>query len=154
MSDFKIEFGAVPGLPGAVMVVLTGPVDAKSVPAFRAQMEALKQRRLRHVLFEMGEVRYINSTGLAYLITLSESIRERGGAVGLINVQPKVKLIFESMGLLGFVKFYASRAGAVRELQPPKPPVPAPPRTPAAPSVGAIRRLFRRLFGPPSERRV
>lgn len=150
--EFKVEFGAAPGLAGGVLVTLSGPIDSKSVLVFKAQVEALRRRRVRHFLLEMGQVRHINSTGLAYIITLSESMQEAGGRVGLLNVQPKVKVIFESMGLLGFVAVYPSRAAAVRDLQPsPKPK--AEPSPAAAPTAGAMRRLFRRLFGSPRDRR-
>jgi anti-anti-sigma factor len=148
---FKVEFGAVPGLPGGVRVAISGPIDAKSVGTFKAQMDGLRARRVRHLLLEMTEVRHINSTGLAYLITLAESIQEAGGALALVDVQPKVKVVFETMGLLGFVRIYPSRAAAVRELRPPAPAPAEPP--PAAPSQGTIRRLFRKLFGPPGDRR-
>lgn len=149
VTDFKVEFGAVPGLPGAALVTVSAPIDAKNVASFKAEMDALRERRIKHFLVEMGEVRYINSTGLAYLITAAESIRERGGTLGLINVQPKVKVILETMGLMGFVTLYAAREAAVKELQPAKP-APAPPAP--APSPSAIRKLFRKIFGPPSGR--
>jgi len=151
VAPFKVEFGAVPGLPGGVRVAINAPIDAKSVGAFRSQMDGIRARRLRHLLLEMTEVRHINSTGLAYLINLAEAIQQAGGSLALIDVQPKVKVIFETMGLLGFVRMYASRAAAVKDLRPPaaeadETPVPAP-------SQGAIRRLFRKLFGTPTERR-
>ncbi len=152
-AEFTIEYGAAPGLPGGARLTISGPIDAKSVPAFRAEVEALRGRRIRFFLLEMGEVRYINSTGLAYLITMAETVREAGGAVALVNVQPKVKVIFETMGLMDFVRFYPSRAAAVRDLRPPAAAVAAVANpAPQAPSAGKLRRLFRRLFGPPAAR--
>jgi len=155
VPEFKIEYGAAPGLAGGALVQISGSIDAKSVLVFKAGVDALRSRRIRNILLEMGEVRYINSTGLAYLITLAETLQEAGGGVALVNVQPKVKVIFETMGLLGFVKFFSSPATAVRHLRPAKEPkaAPAAPAPAPAPSVGAIRRLFRRLFGRPGERR-
>lgn len=155
LPEFKVEFGAAPGLPGGVLVRVTGPIDAKSTPLFKAQVEALRTRRIRHLLFEMGEVRYLNSSGLAFLITLAETMKEGGGEVALVNVQPKVKVIFETMGLLDFVRFFPSPAAAVRQLRPSKEAAlkPAAPAPEPAPRPGTIRRLFRRLFGPPASRR-
>ena len=155
LQEFTIEYGAAPGLAGGARLTISGPIDAKSVPAFRDEVEALRGRRIRYFLLEMGEVRYINSTGLAYLITMAETVREAGGAVALVNVQPKVQVIFETMGLLDFVRFYPSRAAAVRDLRPPSAAPVAPPAAkpaPHAPSAGKVRRLFRRLFGPPKSR--
>jgi anti-sigma B factor antagonist len=152
MDDFKIEFGALPGLPGGAILSLSGPIDAKSVGTFKKQVDAVRSRRIRYLVLEMGNVRYVNSTALAYLINVAEAMRESRGDVALVNVQPKVKLIFETMGLMDFVKFYPSRAAAARDLRPvPVPAQPAPPPA-AAPGPSTIRRLFRRLFGPPERR--
>jgi len=67
-----------------------------------------------------------------------------------------VKLILESMGLMELLRIYPSKAVAIREL---KASVPAPraaaPVAAAPPSKpGAIRRLFRRLFGHPDDRKI
>jgi anti-sigma B factor antagonist len=150
---FKVETGALPGLPGGVLIRVNGPIDAKSVAAFKAEMDSLSGRRIRSFVLEMGEVRYINSTGLAYLINLAESLQEGGRVVVLVNVQAKVKVILETMGLVGFLRIYPSPEKAVRELAPKAPP-PPPPEPPPTTSVGGLRRLFRGLFGPPGKRRI
>jgi len=56
--EFTVEFGAAPGLAGGVLVTLSGPIDSKSVLVFKAQVEALRRRRVRHFLLEMGQVRH------------------------------------------------------------------------------------------------
>jgi len=103
----------------------------------------------------MEEVRYINSTGLAYLINMVEAVQAGGGALVLFNVQPKVKVILESMGLVELLRVFPSKAAAIREL---KSAIPSPVAVAAAPAKasppGAIRKLFRRLFGQPDERKM
>jgi anti-anti-sigma factor len=150
---FKVETGALPGLPGGVLIRVNGPIDAKSVTAFKAEMDSLRGRRIRSFVLEMGEVRYVNSTGIAYLINLAESLQEGGRVVVLVNVQPKVKVILETMGLVGFLRIYPSTEKVVRDLAPPAAPPPSPPAPPTT-SVGGLRRLFRVLFGPPGNRRI
>ncbi|HXX94805.1 MAG TPA: STAS domain-containing protein, partial [Planctomycetota bacterium] len=87
LAPFKVEAGALPGLPGGALVRVNGPIDVKTVSAFKAEMDSLSGRRIRSFVLEMGEVRYINSTGLAYLINLAESLQEGGRIVALANVQ-------------------------------------------------------------------
>ena len=152
IAEFKIEVGAVTGLPDGAVVSFNGPIDARNVGVFKEQMDALRRRNFHRFLLQMGEVRYINSSGLAYLINMVEDVQAAGGALVLFNVQPKVKVLFETMGLLDFVKFFASPAAAVRHLRPSKPAAEPAKAPPPAPSTGTIRRLFRRFFGRPSER--
>lgn len=149
---FKIEAGALPGLPAGALIRVNGPIDLKSVTAFKAEMDSLRERRIRYFVLDMDEVRYVNSTGLAYLINLAEALQEGGRVVALVHVQPKVKVILETMGLVGFLRIYPSPKAAARGLAPPAAP-PPPPASPPASSVGGLRRLFRRLFGPAEKRR-
>ena len=155
ITDFKIEVGAVTGLPDGALVSFNGPIDARSVSVFEAQMDALRKRQFRRFLLQMEEVRYINSTGLAYLINMVEAVQAAGGALVLFNVQPKVKVILESMGLVELLRVFPSKSAAIREL---KAAIPSPVAVAAAPAKasppGAIRKLFRRLFGQPDERKI
>jgi len=156
IAEFKIEVGAVTGLPDGAIVSFNGPIDARNVGVFKEQMDALRRRNFHRFLLQMGEVRYINSSGLAYLINMVEDVQAAGGALVLFNVQPKVKVILESMGLVELLRLFPSKAAAIREL---KSAIPAK-ASPAAPAAkptepGAIRSLFRKLFGAPGdERRV
>src|SRR5262245_41545446 len=154
IAEFRIEVGAVSGLPDGALVAFNGPIDARSVGRFKEQMDALRRRQFRRFLLQMGEVRYINSSGLAYLINMVEDIQAAGGALVLFNVQPKVKVILETMGLDDLLRIYTWKAGAIRELKaaiPAKAPSPsAPPKTTEP---GAIQKLFRRMFGQPGDER-
>jgi anti-sigma B factor antagonist len=156
IADFKIEVGAVPGLPDGALLSFNGPIDARNVAVFETQMDALRKRQYRRFVLQMDEVRYINSSGLAYLINMVESVQAAGGALVLFNVQPKVKVILETMGLVELLRVYPSKAAAVREIKAAIPSQPAASASSPAKSSppGAIRKLFRRLFGHPDERKV
>jgi len=155
ITDFRIEVGAVTGLPDGALVSFNGPIDARSVTVFESQMDALRKRHYRRFVLQMEEVRYINSSGLAYLINMVDAVQAAGGALVLYNVQPKVKVILESMGLIELLRVFPSKAAAVRELKAAIPaPVPASAAPAKASTPGTIRRLFRRLFGHPDERKI
>ena len=154
IPEFKIEVGAVTGLQDGAVVSFNGPIDARNVEVFKEQMDALRRRSFRRFLLQMGEVRYINSSGLAYLINMVEDVQAAGGALVLFNVQPKVKVILESMGLLDLLRLFPSKAAAIRELKsamPVRASAAAPGAKPREP--GAIRTLFRKLFGAPGDGR-
>jgi anti-anti-sigma factor len=156
LPEFKIEVGAVTGLPDGALLSFNAPIDARNVRVFEAQMDDLRKRHFRRFVLQMGEVRYINSSGLAYLINMVEAIQAAGGALVLFNVQPKVKVILETMGLVGLLRVYPSKAAAVRDLKATIGTKSAAPSVaaPQAPAAGGIRRLFRRLFGLPGKRNL
>jgi len=153
-SGFKIDIGAVPGLEDGVLLSFNGPIDGRSVGAFEVQMDALRKRHFRRFLLQMGEVKFINSTGLSYLVAMAEAAQAAGGALVLFDVLPKVKVILETMGLTDLLRLYPSKAAAVRELKAAAGPKKAAAPPPSAPAPGAIRGLFRKIFGPPGGRRL
>ena len=155
IAEFKIEVGAVTGLQDGAVVSFNGPIDARNVGVFKEQMDALRRRSFRRFLLQMSEVRYINSSGLAYLINMVEAVQAAGGALVLFNVQPKVKVILESMGLVDLLRLFPSKAAAIRELKSAVPPKASPAASAPKPTEpGAIRSLFRNLFGGPDNRRI
>jgi len=156
ISEFRIEVGAVPGVEDGVLLSFNGPIDGRSIGTFEVQMDALRKRHFRRFLLQMGEVKFINSSGLSYRVAMSESAQAAGGALVLFDVLPKVKVILEMMGLTELLRLYPSKAAAVRDLKAAggtkkAPEVPASAPAPV-PGRGTIRRLFRKFFGPPGER--
>lgn len=117
MSDLQIQFEDIPGLPQASLVVLRGSIDAKTVFTFQSRLTAVIERGYRRFVIDMKDVKYVNSTGLGYLINLSDSIAGDAGEVALIEVQPKVKVVFDMLGLNEFFKVFESREEAVAFLK-------------------------------------
>jgi len=174
-SGFDLDLRPLPGAGDALLVVVKGPLDAKNVPGFKATLEKQVAQGVRGLVLDLEGVKYVNSTGLAYLINLSELIGERRGILCLAGVQPKVKIILDTMGVAGFFRICASVGDAVKDLgkgaRPPKPAAPPaaprpevrarkaaverepvrmspPSETPPPSPVGSpLRRFFRRLLG-------
>lgn len=157
VRDFSVDAGAIPGLPGAVLVEVRGPVDARTAEHFREEIEALAQRKLKWFILDLSGVTTINSSGLAYLVTLSGALGDRQGCLLLCGLQEKVQLVFQTMGLMSIAAIHASRDAAIQDARTradatPRPmkPVPAPP--PPRPGMNTLRRMFRSFFGKPEAR--
>ena len=151
-SGFSVDAGAVPGLPGAVLIEVHGPVDARTADRFREEVDGLTQRRMKWFILDMSDVPTINSSGLAYLVTLSGALGERDGCLMLCGLQEKVVLVFQTMGLLTIAAIHPTREEAIKDARcradaTPRPvkPVQAPAPTPGH---NTLRRLIRKIFGP------
>jgi anti-sigma regulatory factor (Ser/Thr protein kinase) len=66
---------------------------------------------------DMENVKYVNSTGLGYLINLSDSVTPDKGGISLVKVQPKVKVVFDMLGLNAFFRIFSTRDEALKHLQ-------------------------------------
>ena len=139
MPDLTIDIQSVPGLTGARKVALNGAIDGKTVLALKSEVQAHVERGADRFVIDMQQVKYVNSTGLSFFITLAGE----GDRLALVGVQPKVKIVFDMMGLGSLFKIVESFDDAVRHVTP-RAASPAPARASAAPK--ATRRV---VGGPP-----
>ncbi len=114
MPDLAIQVQVVKGLNGTAVVALNGSIDAKTVITFQTHLNSVKERGINRFILDMENVKYVNSTGLGYLINLSDSLGEHQGGISLVKVQPKVKVVFDMLGLNAFFKIYNTRDDALK----------------------------------------
>jgi anti-anti-sigma factor len=148
-SGLAIDVREVAGVPDASRVSLNGPLDARSVGAFKTAIQSLQNRGVKRFILNLSEVKYVNSTGLSFLINLSESLGQGRAAVTLVGLQPKVKIVFDTMGVTDFFRTASSIDEAVKAIR--KEPAPRPgsppktvprtaPRPPSVSSAPAVKR--------------
>jgi anti-sigma B factor antagonist len=89
-------------------LAVEGEIDLDTVGQLRERLEKMKERGVDRLVFDMADTKYVNSSALAVLVKFAETFRERGGGIALVRVTPRVKLVFEMLGLLVFFKFFDS----------------------------------------------
>jgi len=104
MAILKIEEQAAEG--NFAQLAIEGEIDLDTVGVLRAELEKLQKKGIDRLVLDMSETRYVNSSALAVLVKFAEGFRERGGGIALARVVPRVKLVFEMLGLLVFFKFF------------------------------------------------
>ena len=117
MPDLTIQVQEVKGLSGTALVILNGSIDAKTVITFQTHLNSVKERGVERFIMDMENVKYVNSTGLGYLINLSDSVTPEKGGISLVKVQPKVKVVFDMLGLNAFFRIFSTRDEALKHLQ-------------------------------------
>ena len=117
MPDLTIQVQEVKNLPGTALVILNGSIDAKTVITFQTHLNSVKERGVERFIMDMEAVKYVNSTGLGYLINLSDSVTPDKGGISLVKVQPKVKVVFDMLGLNAFFRIFSTRDEALKHLQ-------------------------------------
>ena len=116
MPDLAIQVQIVKELSNTALVVLNGSIDAKTVITFQTHLNSVKERGMNRFILDMEQIKYVNSTGLGYLINLSDSLGTDEGGITLVKVQPKVKVVFDMLGLNAFFKIYPTREDALSAL--------------------------------------
>lgn len=132
MPDLTIQVQDIKSLPNTALVVLNGSIDAKTVITFQTHLSSIKERGIERFILDMENVKYVNSTGLGYLINLSDSVSPERGGISLVRVQPKVKVVFDMLGLNAFFKIFQTREEALKHLSGMSEAVAAGPKEPTA----------------------
>jgi anti-anti-sigma factor len=116
VPDLTIQVQEIKSLPNTALVVLNGSIDAKTVITFQTHLSSIKERGVERFVLDLENVKYVNSTGLGYLINLSDSVSPDRGGISLVKVQPKVKVVFDMLGLNAFFKIFQTREEALKHL--------------------------------------
>ncbi len=79
------------------IAVLTPPgdIDIASVPALRCRLDGLVKRGVRRVVINCQAVTFIDSTGLAFLLTRARDLMRREGLLSLVNASDEVVRFLE-----------------------------------------------------------
>jgi anti-anti-sigma regulatory factor len=64
----------------------------------------------------MEEISYVNSTGFSVLLKHAELFKKGAGELVISNMHPKVKLVYEVLGLSPYVRVFPSVKEAVAAL--------------------------------------
>jgi anti-sigma B factor antagonist len=83
-----------------IEVALHGDLDSSSAPAWRARLLAISATQPDVLLrLRLGELEFIDSTGLGVLIGLRRHAVAGGGDVELVDVPDKVRTVLTVTGL-------------------------------------------------------
>jgi anti-sigma B factor antagonist len=74
---------------------LKGEIDLHVFPEITASLDAVIEKKPRHIVVDVSGVTYIDSAGLAALILAMQKVEAYGGRFSLAGVQTTVRSIFK-----------------------------------------------------------
>jgi anti-anti-sigma factor len=94
--------------PGIFTVAPIGSIDAASHAIFQDKVASVLSQNPDVVIFDMEFAEYINSMGIRVLIKTKKAMKQRGGKIVFINLQPQIKKVFDILNALPSLKVFAS----------------------------------------------
>jgi anti-sigma B factor antagonist len=82
--------------------------------AFGKRVSELAGRGIVKILVDLGEVTYIDSSGIGMLAAKLKHVRERGGDMRLLHLTPRSQRLFGMMKLMIAFESFDDEAVAVR----------------------------------------
>lgn len=114
-------------------------IDIATVPYLRGQVDGLIGSGVRRVLVNCENVTFIDSTGLAFLLSRARALLKRDGLLSLVNASPEVTRFIQIARLMGVLH--------VSPADRPPVPVPAPDAEPLWSKSFAVRQGVENLAG-------
>ena len=82
-------------------------------------LEALINEGVRKVVFDLGGLDYVDSTGIGILVTCCGKMSNAGGELHLAALQPKVAELMRIARLHQIITFYPTPAAAIADFAAP-----------------------------------
>ena len=97
-----------------VVVHLAGELDVSTAPVLQnALAGVIEAQGNLAVRLELGEMAFIDSTGLSILAGALRRLREKGGDLSLANIRPETLKVFDIVGFTGIFDIAPEPYGVV-----------------------------------------
>jgi anti-sigma B factor antagonist len=97
MREFRLD--TVGPVGDCAVLQVTGEVDVYTAPLLRDQIRELAAKGAVHLIADLGQVDFLDSTGLGVLVGGLKRLREAGGSLALVISTPRILRIFQITGL-------------------------------------------------------
>jgi anti-sigma B factor antagonist len=96
---------------GQVRVIPRGEIDLASVDELDAKLRELREDGFDHLVLDLREVTFMDSTGLRLILAWDETARQDGLDFSLMRGSATVQRLFEITGVLGRFEFVEAEGG-------------------------------------------
>ncbi len=104
-NHVEMKLQKIDAVDECLAIHLAGYIDSYNSLSFEKKIGKVIEAGFIRLVFSCEAVNYISSTGIGSFTTLLSCIKKKGGDMVLINVQPKVRNVFEVLGFSRFFQF-------------------------------------------------
>jgi len=97
-----------------LLVTPGGEIDAHNAERMRPAIDAAFEKSpCTHMIFDFGQVGFMESSGIGMLIGRYKQAEKRGGALALVNMSDAMARLFTLSGLAKIIRHFPSREEAL-----------------------------------------
>jgi anti-anti-sigma factor len=97
MSSFSYE---AKRRGGVAQIALAGELDMSATFQLEPELDRLLDARdVREIVLDLGDVEFVDSSGMGLLMATLDRTRESNTRVALVSVRPEVRRVFQIAGL-------------------------------------------------------
>ncbi len=97
-----------------LIVKFDGELDHHSAENIRTELDdVISQRRVKNLIFDLNEMRFMDSSGIGVIIGRYKNISKLGGKVSVIHVTDSIDKIFNLAGLYNIISKHNNKSEAL-----------------------------------------
>ncbi|MBM7581350.1 stage II sporulation protein AA (anti-sigma F factor antagonist) [Caldicoprobacter guelmensis] len=92
-----------------LIIKMEGELDHHTADTVRERLDnMLEDPSIRHVVFDLSQLKFMDSSGIGVFIGRYKVVSQRGGTVSVAHVTPQINKVLEVSGLYRIIKRYNS----------------------------------------------
>ncbi|WP_163537781.1 anti-sigma F factor antagonist [Gracilibacillus sp. YIM 98692] len=100
-----------------LIVRLEGELDHHSASRLKMEwQEYLKNERIKHVILNLENLHFMDSSGLGVVLGRYKEVKQLGGEMIVCSVSPSVKRLFDMSGIFKIVRLESDESFALLSL--------------------------------------
>lgn len=104
-------------IKGALVVKVEGELDHHTADAVRERLDSLlEDPSIKHIIFDLSQLRFMDSSGIGVFIGRYKVVSQRGGTVSVAYVTSQINKVFEVSGLYKIIKKYDTAEEALADI--------------------------------------
>jgi anti-anti-sigma factor len=100
-------------VPNGVVLEMTGDLTYANRDQFKTAVETIRQKGCRHLILNMAEVRFVDSSGLGLLALISQNFKLSRGKVSMLKPQSYVREIMSLVNIQKVIPIYDNEEDAL-----------------------------------------
>ena len=105
-------------VPNGVILEMTGDLTFDNREQFKTAVEAIHQKGCQHLILNMADVRFVDSSGLGLLALVSQNFKVSQGTVSMVKPQTYVREIMTLTNITKLIPVYDNEQDALAGCQP------------------------------------
>jgi anti-sigma B factor antagonist len=94
--------------PGIFVVAPIGSIDGTDHGMLQEKIDSVLKQNPEVIIFDLEHADYINSMGIRVLVGTKNAMKQRGGNIAFINLQPQIRKVFTILNAMPAFKVFAN----------------------------------------------
>lgn len=86
--------------PGVFVLMPSGSLDSATHMILEEKLDQALKNKPKTIILDLEKLKYISSIGLRIIFKTKKTVKQYGGVVALVNLQPQVKDVFKIINAL------------------------------------------------------